>query len=309
MKQDIFDQVKETILKGIEKDGLQWFKPWKSANGGVDWRPINRVTGRAYNGVNIWLLSAAMREFGYEYNEWLTFKNVTDMKGRVIKGEKATDIYFWNIGYWNPTTKKTYTSHAAAVAAGENPADIKQYFSLKLYKVFNIGQCEGIEPRNKAAEVVPAEEFNPVAEAERIIAEWVTKPVVKHGGNSAYYSPQQDYVQMPKGEQFVDADSYYKTLFHELVHSTGHETRLKRKGVVDFDRFGSEQYAMEELVAESGSMMLSGIAGLNPKDGEVNSVAYIKNWCKTIRETPSKAIMSAMTQSSKAVELIVGEAK
>lgn len=306
MKQDIFEQVKETILAGVEREGLQWFKPWKSTNGS-DWRPVNRVSGRAYNGMNVWLLSAAMREFGYEYNEWLTFKQVTELKGRVNKGEKATDIYFWYIGYWNADTKKTYPSEAAAISAGENPKDIKKYFTLKMYKVFNIGQCADIAPRGGAAVVVEPTEFNPVEEAERIIAAWDGKPTIKHGGNSAYYSPTDDYVQMPKGEQFVDSDSYYKTLFHELVHSTGHESRLKRKGVVEFDAFGTEQYAMEELVAESGSMMIAGIAGLNPKDGGDNSLAYIKGWCKKIKETPSKAIVSALTQSSKAVDMIVGE--
>lgn len=305
MKADLFEKVKQTLIEGIEKEGMSWFRPWKSAVGN-DWRPINRATGRVYTGMNVWFLSASMREFGYEHNEWVTYKNAQDVGGNVRKGEKSTEVFFWNIGYWNPTTKKTYKSMSDAVSKGEDPKDIKQFFSLKVYYVFNIAQCDNIEPRNPGE---PAEEgtFNPVEEAERIIAEWGTKPPIRHGGNSAHYSPTMDYVQMPEPKTFIDGDSYYKTLFHELVHSTGHETRLKRKGVAEFDKFGSERYAMEELVAESGSMMLAGIAGLNPKDSDSNSVAYIKGWVKKLKETPSNAITSALTQSSKAVTFIVGE--
>lgn len=301
----MFEKVKQTLIEGIEKEGMSWFKPWRnSANG--DWRPINRESGRAYEGMNVWFLSAAMREFDYEHNEWVTYKNAQDLGGNVRKGEKSTEVFFWYIGYWNPTTKKVYKSVADAVSKGEDANDIKQFFSLKVYYVFNIAQCDGIEPRNPN-EPVEEGEFCPVEEAERIIAEWGTKPRITHGGNSAYYSPTQDYVQMPEAKTFVDSDSYYKTLFHELVHSTGHESRLKRKGIVEFDKFGSEQYAMEELVAESGSMMLSGIAGLSPKDSDANSVAYVKGWVKKLKETPSNAITSALTQSSKAVTFIVGE--
>lgn len=310
-KTDIFEKVKQTLIEGIEKEGLNWFKPWKDSRGGGldDWRPINRKTGQPYKGMNIWFLSSAMRDMGYEYNEWLTYKNAQELGGSVRKGESSTEVFFWNIGYWNPTTKKTYKSMADALAKGESKEDIKQFFSLKVWNVFNIAQCDGIEPRNPSQPIEPEEEniFSPIEEAERIIGEWDTKPRIKHGGNSAHYSPSMDYVQMPEPKNFVDGDSYYKTLFHELVHSTGHETRLKRKGIVEFDKFGSDRYAMEELVAESGSMMLTGLAGLNPKDSDDNSVAYVKNWSKRLKQEPSKAIVGALTQSAKAVELIMGK--
>ena len=309
-KTDIFEKVKQTLIEGIEKDGLNWFKPWKNSRGGLgDWRPINRKTGQPYKGMNVWFLGSAMNEFGYEHNEWVTYKNAQDLGGSVRKGESSTEVFFWNIGYWNPTTKKVYKSIADAVAKGEDKNDIKQFFTLKVWNVFNIAQCDDIEPRNPSQPIEPEEEniFSPIEEAERIIAEWATKPPIRHGGDSAHYSPSMDYVQMPEAKNFVDSDSYYKTLFHELVHSTGHEKRLKRKGIVEFDNFGSDRYAMEELVAESGSMMLTGLAGLSPKDSDDNSVAYVKNWSKRLKQEPSKAIVGALTQSAKAVELIMGE--
>jgi len=309
-KTDIFEKVKQTLIEGIEKDGLNWFKPWTNKGGVVgDWRPINRKTGTPYKGMNVWFLSSAMKEFGYDNNEWLTYKNAQELGGSVRKGESSVEVFFWNIGYWNPTTKKVYKSLADAVAKGEDRKDIKQFFSLKVWKVFNIAQCENIDARNPSAPIESDEEnaFNPIEEAERIIAEWGTKPSIRHGGNSACYIPSKDHVQMPEAKAFIDGDSYYKTLFHELVHSTGHESRLKRKGVIEFDKFGSDRYAMEELIAESGSMLLAGIAGLNPKDSDDNSIAYVKNWANRLKEESSKAIVGALTQSAKAVEFIVGE--
>jgi antirestriction protein ArdC len=311
-KEDIFEQVKTTILEGIEKKGLNWFKPWTSSTYkvGDEWRPINRVSGRTYNGVNIWILSNAMIEFGYEHNEWLTFKNASDMGKRVRKGEKAVDIYFWNIGWWNPTTKKTYKSLADAIAKGEDQKDIKQFFSLIFHKVFNIAQVDDLEPRNpKEAVTEPTEEeeFTPLEIAENTIKNWAQCPPINHGGNQAYYSPSDDYVQMPEPKRFVDGDSYYKTLFHELVHSTGHKARLNRKEVAEAKiKFGSADYGMEELVAESGSLMLTSLLGLDPKDNEENTQAYINNWVKVVKDTPSKAIVSALTRSTKAVDYILG---
>jgi antirestriction protein ArdC len=306
-KEDIFEQVKTTILEGIEKKGLDWFKPWTSSTYkvGDEWRPINRVSGRAYSGTNIWILSAAMVQCGYEHNEWGTYKNIQDWASNVRKGEKAFDTYHWNIGWWNPTTKKTFKSMADAIAKGESVSDIKQFFSLKIWKVFNIGQCENIEPRNPHAPIEePTEdEFSPIDIAEAAIKNWAHCPKIKHGGNRAYYSPMADYVQMPEPTDFIDGDSYYKTLFHELVHSTGHKARLNRKPVAESAfKFGDADYSVEELVAESGSMMAVGILGLNPKDSNTNSQAYINNWLKGVRETPAKAIVSALTHSSKAIE-------
>lgn len=301
---DIFEQVKETLLNGIKAKGLEWFKPWKNANGLIE-TPINRTSGKPYHGMNVFFLNAHMDFYGYESNEWLTYKQAQGLGGQVRKGEKSVQVYFWKVGVVSTQSNKYYNSESDALKAGEPKDKLKKTFTLRTYRVFNITQCDDIEPRNKP-EPKPSNTntFKPIEKAEEIVVGWENCPTIRHKGNRAFYMPSMDFVQMPKPEQFVDADSYYKTLFHELVHSTGHESRLSRKGVTSCDGFGSEVYSMEELVAESGSMVLSEICGLQPKHAD-NSVAYIKGWTKRIKETPAKAIVSALTQSSKAVEYIL----
>ena len=108
---------------------------------------------------------------------------------------------------------------------------------------------------------------------------------------------------MPKLETFVDSDSYYKVLFHELAHSTGHESRLNRSGINEVARWGDNTYAKEELVAEISAMYLVGLLGLNPKDSGNNSQAYIKGWCKHLEDEPKECVY-AMQQATKVVEFI-----
>lgn len=301
----IYEKVKETLLQGLQTKGLEWFKPW-SADGqsSADWRPINWATGKGYNGINVFMLTAIANSNGW-VNQWVTFNQCSKADGQIIKGSKASDAYFWDIGYWNPTTKKKYKTLQQAIDAGEKQEDIKKFIILKVFKVFSVSQTT-LTPREvKKAKVTP-KEFNPVAEAEAIVAGYKTRPSINHGGDRAYYSPLQDYVQMPTPESFVDSHAYYKILFHELAHSTGHKDRLNRKGVGDMGvRFGDAVYSAEELVAESSAMMLSGIAGIDTHTD--NSIAYIQAWVKGVQETPATAIVSALTQSAKVVDYILGE--
>ena len=302
MKANIAQKVKETLLEGLKKEGLNWFKPWK---GGAGMHPINRINGRAYRGMNIFILNAEMRVKGYAHNEWLTFKQCAEKGGKVLKGEKATDVFFWNIGF--VANGKFYKSEDDALKAGHAPNDIKKTFSLRFYKVFNIGQCEGISPKR---EPVAVEEVNPIESAEAIVKGFNNAPKIEQvEQDQAYYAPMKDLVCMPLMGQFLSADDYYKTLFHELVHSTGHESRLSRKGVMTTNLFSKTKgdYAFEELIAESGAMMLAGIANLSPKDSDTNSQAYINGWVKAVEDANESAVVSALVQSAKAVGFILGE--
>ena len=293
------EQVKQRLLDGLKTQGLKWFQPWNTE--GQSYIPINRKSGKSYNGVNVIFLNAEMKASGYTHNEWLTYKQATELGGHVMRGQKSHEVYFWSIFYVDADGNIYKTKEDAK---GE---PVEKRFSLKTYKVFNIAQCEGIEPRNPA-EPIEESEFNPVAEAQAIIDNWSAKPkIVNKPQNRAFYRPATDVVTMPMPQRFCDADSYYKTLFHELVHSTGHESRLNRKGVAGGSFFGDATYSAEELVAESGAMILSGIANLNPKDGDTNSQAYINGWVKGVEETPAKAIVSALTQSAKAVDFILNK--
>lgn len=168
--------------------------------------------------------------------------------------------------------------------------------------MFNLAQIEGIEI--EAKEPVDMTDFEPIAEAEGITLRYLTAQEIelKHMENRAYYNRLKDMINMPKPETFIDADSYYKTLFHEMAHSTGHEKRLNRKTLNEVE-MGDNTYAREELVAEVSAMYLVGLLNLNPKDNMTNSQAYINGWIKYLKDKPMEAA-TAMTQATKAVDLI-----
>ena len=306
-KTDVFEKINNLVIEGLKKDGMAWFKPWK---GGTENAPFNLSNDRYYNGFNIFILNCTMREMGYEYNQWMTFKQVSEKGGKVIKGSKSTEVYFWQIGYLDNKTKKYVPSNMVKkINLSEKLDDgkdrYKKTFSVRFYKVFNVAQCEGIEPK-KTEEVISDVVNEPNKVAEELVKNYVENQngfKILHIENSAYYSPSRDIVNMPKLKSFVDTDSYYKVLFHELAHSTGHKSRLDRKSLTGVAKWGDNTYAREELVAEISSWYLVGLLGLNPKDNEANSQAYIKGWCKNLKDEPKECVY-AMQQATKVIDYI-----
>lgn len=297
-KTDVYQKVTDRIVAGLQTKGLQWFKPW-SVDGSIE-SPINNSTGRAYKGINELFLTLEGQEKGYEFNEWLTFKQAKAKGGSVRKGESGTEIVFWNIVFKGEDGK--FYRKLEDMPAG---MAYDKVFSPRLWNVFNIAQCDDIEPRRPKA--APSGEFNPIESAQAVYEDKYPKdkrPTLAHGGGSAFYSPSKHHVQMPKPETFVTNDDYYKTLFHELVHSTGHDSILKRLEKVA--AFGSESYSKEELVAEIGAQFLVGLTGISPKDDEQNSQAYINGWIKTLQDKPKMAL-SAANKAMQAVNFIMGE--
>jgi antirestriction protein ArdC len=255
------------------------------------------------------MLNAVMNEGGFEFNQWATYKQIQALGGQVKKGSKSTEVYFWQIGYYdNLTGRFVSPKEAKDLNPNERMADGKhryrKTFSVKFYKVFNVGQCDGITADKMEDDVVIDNE--PIEIAEQMVSAYVSKQngfEIKHGQAGAYYNPAKDFVNMPQLETFVDADSYYKVLFHEIAHSTGHESRLNRKTLTEVAFWGDNVYAQEELVAEISAMYISGLLGLDPKDSDANSQAYIKGWCKNLADKPSECVY-AMQQATKVVDYI-----
>lgn len=310
MKKNVYKSINDKVLEGLQKDGLKWFMPWKSGMGNS---PVNNVTGKGYNGINIWILNATMRCENYKHNEWLTFKQAKAKNGTVKKGERSTQIIYWRVSFYDQTAdpKKFYRSKDDAIKDGVDEDNIRKAFSLYDYNVFNIDQCEGILPiRDIEEEVTPVQSFGNVQIADKYCNDYLSCegiPLTHNASSSAYYVPMTDSINMPVIDSFKDADSYYKTLFHEISHSTGHKTRLNRKGITDVSSKGSDQYAKEELIAEITSLYMSGVCGLDPQDHFDNSQAYLNGWIKRIKSfkgNEEKLIVSAMTQASKSADLI-----
>tara|TARA_R100000742_G_C4279682_1_gene105309 strand:- start:19970 stop:20908 length:939 start_codon:yes stop_codon:yes gene_type:complete len=306
-KANVYQKVNELVIEGLKSSGLQWFKAWKDADGNV-LHPINRATKKRYNGVNIFLLNAYARHNEYPSNEWLSYKQAITLKGNVRKGEKGVSVVYWNIAYkiddkWFPNLK-------ALLKAGYDEDGAKKLFTLKEFKVFNIAQCDNIsacrELPTGSEDNLEELDINPIESAEAIIKGYKNPPTIKEEEQGrAFYRPSDDLIMMPTKAQFAmesSVDDFYKTLFHEMIHSTGHSSRLNR---LESTKFGSVSYSKEELVAEIGAMYLTSIANLSPRDHERNSQAYINGWIKYIKSSHEKAVISAMTQAEKGVQLIL----
>lgn len=194
--------------------------------------------------------------------------------------------------YWNNPEKKERQEDTP-----ENSTEKKRGF-LKTYTVFNIAQCENIPekylPKNRETTVLP--------NCELIVKAMPNCPKIQHKEAKAYYEVVEDLVNMPKKKSFKTDAGYYSTLFHELVHSTGHDSRLARVGVVEMSEFGDELYSKEELVAEIGTCYLLAFAGIV---GEFkNSAAYIQGWLSKL-QNDKRLIFIAAREAQRAVDYIL----
>jgi len=175
---------------------------------------------------------------------------------------------------------------------------------LKHYNVFNLEQCEGIEIPDAPIEEVEVEPFEPIAKAEQIVSGYPDPPVILHSGNRAVYQPLVDTVLIAPPEQFESAESYFATINHELIHSTGNEKRLKRGLDTEPAPFGSPDYSKEELIAEMGAAFLNAAAGITEPTIE-QTASYIEHWKKALRGD-KRLVVSAAGAAQKAADWILG---
>lgn len=271
MSKDVYQEVTDRIVAALETGVAPWAKPWVSGG------PINVRNGRHYRGINIFLLG--LQPYGDP--RWGTFKAVKEAGGYVRKGEKSTSIILW---------KPVYKTKPGETQEGEVD---QSYLLLKTYSVFNAEQCEDLPPFETEFE------HEPIERAQMIVDGYEAGPGVLYGGGRAYYSPMQDLVRCPELGQFRTAEGFYGTLYHELIHSTGHEKRLKR---IEPALFGTDPYAREELVAEMGAAMLCGVAGIDNLD---ESASYVGGWLKRLQDD-RKLVVQAAAQAQKAADLILG---
>lgn len=273
-KNDVYEAVTDRIVTALEEGTVPWKRPWRLLGG-----PRN-LNGRPYRGINIFLLLLA----GYDDPRWGTFKAIKAAGGHVRKGEKGTRVILWK-----PVKKKERND--------DGEQEEVQYLLLRDYVVFNAEQADGL-PELEVAE----RDWDPNDRAQSVIDGYIEGegPSLSYGGDRAVYSLLTDSVKLPVLEAFDDGNAYYSTAFHELVHSTGHESRLDR---IVPAKFGSERYGKEELVAEMGAAMLNGLTGI--EDPDENSAAYIASWLRTIQADP-RLVIQAAAQAQKAADLIVG---
>ena len=291
-KFDAYQMVTDRICALLEQGLKPWAQPWTSAVASA-WSGND---GKVYSLLNQMMLAdpqkkyKTMDEFLYDVRgEWVTFKQAQERGGSVKKGEHGRKVVFFKM----MTKEKT------------NPDDPDEQFPyLTWYTVFHIRQCDGLEQKyHKDGDKLFT--FAEDATAESVARDYIKREGITYNavkGNRAYYTPALDTVVTPLPEQFEDGAEYYSTLFHELTHSTGHQSRLNR--LDQFAAFGSEVYSTEELVAEIGSASLMATLGLEKESSLTASAAYIKSWLKALKND-KRMIVKAASRAEKAVKMIL----
>lgn len=278
-KDNAYDKITNQFVEAIKeaiKDPSKnpsWVRPWSKLGG-----PRNAFSNRPYQGFNALILGMLAGLRGWDDLRYSTFNAIKKNGGKVKKGEKGTHVTLWK---FIPDPKD----------------DTKKIPLLRTFVVFNVKhQTEGIELK----EIEAPNKDERDAQLDHYIA-GLDSLNLEHGGDRAFYSPMGDYVGMPHFEYFNSGDAYYSTLFHELTHWTGHDSRLKRPLLEG--RFGNEAYAFEELVAELGNAFLCQALGV---DGEFqeNHVAYLKSWLKVL-ENDHRAIITASSKAKSATKFLL----
>ncbi len=270
MASKVYDYVTEQICKQLEEGTIPWKQPWIGES-------INYVTRKPYRGVNMFLFRRP--------GEYMTYKQCTELGGKVKKGAKSQMVVFYKIS--------KLKDEAGDIIEG------KKSFLLRYYTVFHIDDCEGITSKLK-----PAEKIDPIPAAENIIKNYSGKPeIVYTTPGQAFYSPMHDIINIPPIEHYPVTEHYYNILFHEAAHSTGSVKRLNRKDAM-FNYFGSEDYSKEELVAEFAASMLCGVCKIEQKTLQ-NSAAYIQNWLHALKDDKTMLVKAA-SAAQKAADFIQG---
>ena len=280
MSTNVYDMVTNRIIEQLEQGQIPWNRPWTGVRSGA----YNTVSNRPYSLLNQMLLK--------HDGEYATFKQWSDKGGKIRKGEKSEIVVFWKITAVE-TTKEDGTK------------EVKQIPLLRYYNVFHISQVDGVKPK-ESIKLTPVE---PIAAAEQIKEAYKEREHITINetiSNEAFYSPVSDSITVPCKEQYTAAEDYYSTLYHEMVHSTGHKTRLDRLHLGLDAMFGGETYSKEELCAEIGSASLLSLLGIETEKTFKNSAAYCQSWLKVLKND-NKFIVSAASKAEKAVKYILGE--
>jgi antirestriction protein ArdC len=274
-------EVTADIIKMLEEGTAPWQKPWDAGEAGRI--PFNPTTSKPYRGGNVLALMIAGMRKGYTDPRWCTYKQAAEKGWQIRKGEKATQIEFWEA-----------KSGSTEDDADENEKRPKLVH--RVYSVFNAQQIDGIPP----IVIKPREPWEVCESGERIMAN--SGAEIRYGGDRAYYRKDSDHIQLPPREAFADPQGFYGTGIHELIHWTGAEKRLNRPTLIGSKSFGDESYAKEELRAEIGSMMLAAEQGI-PFDPSQHA-AYVQSWIKALKNDKNE-IFKAAADASKACDYLL----
>jgi len=284
VRQDVYNRVTDKIIAELEQGVRPWMKPWSGNNADERIMLPVRHCGTPYRGINILLLWGEAVAKGYASNKWMTFQQARQLGAHVRKGEHGSLVV-----YANKITKTEEKPDGEEVE--------RQIPYMKGYTVFNVEQIDELPEAYYVRPEPKGEKMQLIEDAERFFG--ATGALIQHGGNRAYYAPGPDVIRLPHPEAFKDAESYAATKAHELIHHSGHASRLNR----EFGkRFGDDAYAREELVAELGAAFLCVALGVTPEVRE-DHASYLNHWL-VILKADRRAIFSAAAHAQRAVDYL-----
>ena len=280
---DVYQRVTDQIIEALEPGAGEWRMPWHK--GKADTFALrNAVTRKPYRGINVPSLWATAQKRGYGSALWATYPQWQQLGAQVRKGEKSALVVFWKFND-NPGDEAQDEREPAELT------DRNRRILARAYYVFNAEQVDGYlppvaEPLSEAERIAAAEQFFSKLEAE-----------VRHGGSRAFYSPSDDYIQLPPFESFKDGAGYYSVRAHESIHWTGAPHRLNRDLK---SRFDEAAYAAEELVAELGAAFLCADFGIS-NEPRPDHAAYLAHWLEILR-ADKRALFTAASKAQAAAD-------
>ncbi|MET3980418.1 antirestriction protein ArdC [Mucilaginibacter sp. UYP25] len=288
---DTYQEVTDAVIKALEEGTIIWQCPWNQVG-----LPKNITTNVNYRGWNLFLLNFHSMIKGYPTPYYITYKQAQKLGGIIKKGERGIRII-----YWAEVELKNQSAEANQQPKVDEATKPRMIMVPKAYTVFNIAQTEDIE--FPAFEAKLRSDVEIIQACEDVIANMPNKPIIRKNGTNAYYQPTTDIVVVPSLKKCKSNEAYYSTLFHELAHSTGHESRLNRKELLNSDGLGSATYAKEELTAEMTAAFLGAITGIGQATID-NSAAYIESWLKALKNDKTLVIKAA-AQAQRAADYIM----
>jgi antirestriction protein ArdC len=284
--QRIYDDINYKVMAALKHGDIPWRKPWA---GHATALPLNLVSRRRYCGWNLFYLSWMKQENNYPSPHFVTFLQARQLGGSILKGSKGFPIIKW-------VEKKATPDHDCD--PDETPKE-RRFFPV-IHVVFNVAQTEGVDYPQSHPVLLPAK---PIDAAENLLSKMQQLPPIEADSDRAAYRPASDRILMPPKGDFYPPEEYYSPLFHEIIHSTGHTSRLNRSEIMGAHGFGSTEYSREELTAEFGAAYLCGISGIEQQTA-VNSAAYIREWMSKLCRDPA-LVYKACSKAQAAVDFLL----
>ena len=281
MSNALHTEITNTIIEALSTGELPpWRKPW-ACDPNAPGLHTSLSSSKPYRGINQLILICSAMKNDFKSKWWSTFNQIKQQGGSVVKGSKATTVVLYR-----PIERTKIND------SGKEVDD--SFFVMRSFKVFNADQTtlEQFQVSDEVENGVPFENYE---HADQLIEDIGAD--IRYGGSEAFYNNKEDFVQLPHRERFDSPEAFYETCFHEHVHYTEHKSRL------NWDR-KNEGYAMGELIAELGSVLMMAELGLPVTDSLTNHAAYLKHWLKGMNDDP-KFIFGASSQASKAVDWLL----